>query len=75
MYQDSRMNRNSATEIATRAASARIMLPVLGLPSRPSRSMKTPAEASAPRMPTNASAIRIFMRQDYPPRPVPWNRA
>ncbi len=70
IHQASRTQANSSTDKATRRASARIMLPVLGLPSRPSRTMNTPADNSAPRMPTNATASRIFMRADYPPCPV-----
>lgn len=59
---------NSSTDRPTRTASARIMLPVFGLPSRPSRIMKTPANASAPMMRTKATPIRYFMGTDYSTR-------
>ena len=56
-------------------ASARIMLPLFGLPSRPSRSMKTPAQASAPRMPTKATPIRILHGARLSRRARPWPMA
>jgi len=62
------MHSSSRTDSATRTASARIMFVVLGLPARPSRSMNTPAETSAARMATKASATRIFMTANYRPR-------
>src|SRR5438105_1584147 len=60
------MHRNSATDSATRTASARIMVGFLGRPSasRP-RIIATPAKARAPRIATNATAMRIFMRTHY----------
>lgn len=57
------------TDSATRTASARIMWPDFGLSSPLSRSMNTPAAASAARMPTNARPSRMdFMASDYPRR-------
>ena len=52
---------NSRIEKPTRKASARAMLLVLGLPSRPSRIMKNSAEPRLPMMATNARSTRYFM--------------
>ena len=59
------MQTNSSTEIATRKAKARIMALVLGLPSRPSRTMDTPANIKAPSTATSANMIKYFMGEDY----------
>jgi hypothetical protein len=63
------MQTNSNTEIATRKAKARIMALVLGFPSRPSRTMDTPANIKAHNTATSANPIMYFMGLDYqPPR-------
>ena len=58
------MQTNSATETATRTASARIMRPLFEAPSLP-RTMYTPARKRAPRMTAKAAAIRKVMAIDY----------
>jgi hypothetical protein len=61
------MHTNKTTEIATRKAKARIMALVLGLPSRPSRTMDTPANIKAASTATSANPIMYFMGHDYRP--------
>src|SRR5436309_16071970 len=67
------MHRNSATDRATRTASARIIVGFFGFPSpsRP-RIIATPAKANALRIAMNATAMKIFMRTHYgrPLRPI-----
>src|SRR5258706_4402230 len=60
------MQRNSATDSATRTASARIIVCFFGRPSpsRP-RIIATPAKANALRIATNATAMKIFIRAHY----------
>lgn len=61
------MPKKSTTEIATRNAKARIMALVLGLPSRPSRTIDTPAKIKAPSTATSANPIMYFIGLDYQP--------
>ena len=65
--QASRMNRNSATDSATRTRQcARHARRRCGLAvARPPRSMNTPALASAARMPSSATTIRHLHAPDY----------
>jgi hypothetical protein len=61
------MHTNNSTEMATRKAKARIIALVLGLPSRPSRTMATPANIKAHNTATSANPIMYFMGLDYQP--------
>jgi hypothetical protein len=79
MYQLSKMNRNSATESATRSASARAMCRLRSsvLPAAepvPLRNMKTPALARATSTAIISNTITVFMARDYrrllPPMPA-----
>ena len=70
MYQLNKMNRNSATESATRSASARAMCRLRSsvLPDAepvPLRNMKTPALARATSTAISSNTITVFMGADY----------
>ena len=63
---------NSRIEKPTRNASARAMLLVLGLPSRPSRIMKNSAEPRLPMMADERQEHQVFHGGDYPVTPCPF---
>ena len=69
MYQLNRMNKNSATDSATRTASARAMRLSRALGSAssawPLRNMNTPALASATSTQSSATTMMSFMSGDY----------
>lgn len=57
------MQTNNKIEKPTRMASARAMLLVLALPSRPSFIMKKSAEAKLPRMAMKTMMTKYFMNR------------
>jgi surfeit locus 1 family protein len=60
---------NSATDSATRNASACIIRWLRGSSAAPRRNIATPAAAKAPRMPTRATTMSHFIAGDYPRGP------
>ena len=61
IFQDSKMHKNSTTDMPTLNASARIMRLDLGAPSVSPRNMNNRAVDKAANMPKKAMAMNIFM--------------